>query len=354
MRTRTVLNAIPLWCLLLIALISSNAFAHQTGKSVFIAHIKPDVVDTLLTFPLTDVVTHLELSESGEPTTKDREKITAYLSKKVRVSVDKQTCATDEIKLGPTKRGTDVWFLKAFRCADPMRATFHVEAMTESEGGYMHLAKIEVQDEILTTVFTTGQATFSLAKPEEKKESASLWRFFQLGFTHVVIGLDHLLFLLGLILVARRLRELVALTTTFTVAHAITISLSSFEIVTVPPTVIEPLIALTIVAIGIETARQTPGWLTAIVVFVLGLVHGFGFSYALRDAGLPPDGALIALIGFNVGVEAAQIGFVAIGFAIASIIFRGREEMTVQTWKTWVGGGISVVGMGWMIMRLLG
>jgi len=155
-------------------------------------------------------------------------------------------------------------------------------------------------------------------------------RFVRLGFTHILDGIDHLLFLLGLIIPFRRIRPLIAIVTAFTVAHSITLIASALGLAPNAlwfPPLIEALIALSIVYMAFENilgARFQRRW---IIAFAFGLVHGFGFSFVLRDS-MQFAGAhlLTALLSFNVGVELGQLLVVAIAVPVLSLLFKKIDE----------------------------
>jgi hydrogenase/urease accessory protein HupE len=134
-------------------------------------------------------------------------------------------------------------------------------------------------------------------------------QFFALGVRHILSGYDHLLFLGALLLGVRRLREVVATVTAFTVAHSVTLGLAVLGFVQVPATVVEPLIAASIVWVGLENLVRRQVDSRWPLTFVFGLVHGLGFARALQDLGIGSSGAGVALpLGcFNLGVETGQI-----------------------------------------------
>ena len=151
-------------------------------------------------------------------------------------------------------------------------------------------------------------------------------RFVQLGFTHILSGLDHLLFLLCLVIPVRRLRPLVAIVTSFTVAHSITLAASAMglapDALWFPP-LIEVLVALSIVYMALENivgARTDRRWMLA---FGFGLVHGFAFSFALRET-MQFSGSHLAtaLVSFNVGVELAQLFMLALAIPVLALLFK--------------------------------
>lgn len=140
-----------------------------------------------------------------------------------------------------------------------------------------------------------------------------LAQYLGLGFVHILPrGLDHILFVLGLFLLRARLRPVLVQVTTFTLAHSLTLALSLYGVVSLPAGVVEPLIALSIVYVAIENLRTqalTP-WRVALV-FLFGLLHGLGFAGVLGELRLPRADFALALLGFNLGVEAGQLTVIA-------------------------------------------
>ena len=152
-------------------------------------------------------------------------------------------------------------------------------------------------------------------------------RYVQMGYMHILPeGLDHILFVLGLFLLSTRLKPLLWQITAFTVAHSLTLALSLYGLVRLPPTIIEPVIAASIAFVAIENLFTTElkPW-RPFVVFGFGLVHGMGFAGALKDLGLQRHDFLTALIGFNAGVELGQLSVVALAL-LAVGWFRSRPS----------------------------
>jgi hypothetical protein len=173
-----------------------------------------------------------------------------------------------------------------------------------------------------------------------------------LGFEHIVpLGADHMLFVLSLFLLAQRWRPLLLQVTAFTVAHSITLALATFDLVTAPAIIVEPLIAATIVAVAIDNLRtQTLHTWRVGVVFAFGLLHGLGFAGALKRLGLPPGDEAIALVSFNLGVEAGQIAVIAAAFLLVGWArnrpwFRPRVVAPASL-------AIAGVGAWWLIERI--
>lgn len=166
------------------------------------------------------------------------------------------------------------------------------------------------------------------ANPPSPSRSVAerLLGFVQLGFTHIVPrGLDHVLFVLGLFLLAGRLSTLLWQITAFTVAHSVSLGLAAAGVIRVPAPIVEPLISASIVLVALDNIRGADlRWWRVAVVFGFGLVHGMGFAGALRDLALAPHDLLVALVGFNVGVELGQLAVVALAFGAVGW-FRGRR-----------------------------
>ncbi|MBS1493675.1 MAG: HupE/UreJ family protein [Bacteroidetes bacterium] len=144
------------------------------------------------------------------------------------------------------------------------------------------------------------------------------WLYLQLGFTHILpYGFDHILFIVGLYLMCKTMKQVLLLATTFTVAHSITLGLAMFKIVNVPSYIVEPFIAITILAIAIEVILVKDfKRITIAIVFFFGLIHGLGFASALQELGLPQKEFGYALVLFNVGVELGQIAVIMLAYIL--------------------------------------
>lgn len=153
------------------------------------------------------------------------------------------------------------------------------------------------------------------------------WDYIGIGFTHIVPkGLDHILFVVGLFLLSPRLKPLLIQITSFTVAHSVTLALAMLGVISAPASIVEPLIAASIVFIAVEnlaTNRLSP-W-RPFVVFGFGLLHGLGFAGVLTEIGLSPAHFASGLIAFNIGVEAGQLAVVAACYALFGAWFSDRS-----------------------------
>ncbi len=138
----------------------------------------------------------------------------------------------------------------------------------------------------------------------------------QLGFSHIIqLGFDHILFVLSLFLLSPKLKPVLWQATAFTVAHSITLGLAMYKIITPPPAIVEPIIALSIMYVALENIFSPTLKKSRIgIVFLFGLVHGMGFANALGSVGLPQNAYLSSLVMFNIGVELGQITVILTAF----------------------------------------
>ena len=177
--------------------------------------------------------------------------------------------------------------------------------------------------------------------------------FFLLGVEHIVTGVDHLLFLLALLIVGPGLRSAAGIITSFTAAHSVTLALATFGVVRLASAIVEPLIAASVLYVGVENLRGrilAPRWA---VTFVFGLVHGLGFATVLRDLGVGAAGAsaTIPLLAFNVGVEVGQLALAAL---VLPIVWRARRRPRIFTRvATACSGAIALAGAAWLVERTL-
>lgn len=157
-------------------------------------------------------------------------------------------------------------------------------------------------------------------------ESRQITDFFLLGMEHLLFGLDHILFLLSLLIGARGLRDVVLAATAFTAAHSVTFLLAAMGLVHVPGSVVEPVIAASIAAVALAgfllRNREATGRWRLPVVFLFGLVHGLGFAGALGIDESWSWELLLSLLSFNVGIEAVQLGIIAVTFPLLALLRR--------------------------------
>ncbi|MBN2803117.1 MAG: HupE/UreJ family protein, partial [Deltaproteobacteria bacterium] len=159
----------------------------------------------------------------------------------------------------------------------------------------------------------------------EKLENALL-TYIKQGIVHILGGLDHVLFVLSLVIIILTWKRLALILTSFTVAHSITLALGVFNLVKVSPYIVEPLVALSILFVAVENIFKKDPKSRALVTFGFGLIHGLGFSAVLQNLGLDTGDMIPALFGFNIGVEIGQLLIVAPIFPVIIWINKNRHD----------------------------
>jgi len=201
------------------------------------------------------------------------------------------------------------------------------------------------------------QPAKTISKEEQAEQRradarSTFFSFTRQGFVHVLpLGLDHILFVLGLFFLSRKWKPVIYQVSVFTIAHTITLGLATLDLVAAPSHVVEPIIAASIAVVAIENIFF-PGYrhVRLLVVFFFGLIHGLGFAGALSAFDLDPTSLVIGLLGFNVGVEFGQLAVIALVFGAT---FWLTEEKAYRKWVVVPGSAlIALMGIYWTIERV--
>lgn len=292
-----------------------------------------------------------------------RDRIQALIGTRVQVTSDGEarTLAWTGLEVVPERFGLRLSFTAGSRPAavdltarvfpfDPIHQTF----VNVYEDGELRQQNILTAD-APTMRFYTGTAQGRLAVVRA---------FVASGTEHILIGPDHVLFLVGLLLLGGTLRRLALIVTAFTAGHSVTLSLAALNVLSPPARVIEPLIALTIVVVGTDNLfvlhdRRAPpaatraGTRDARPLFAgfFGLVHGFGFASVLKAFGLPEAALVWTLVSFNTGVEVGQLMIVVLAAGALAVAGRGRPVVAARlAW--WGSIGVVLAGTSWFVDRL--
>ena len=333
-----------------------QAWAHDPGLSSATVRLFPDKLEATLTFALRDAdeLAGLDANKdgvvSGEEFTVAEQRLGKIVAEAFEVWFDDVLTNATEIRcqFDENNNNADVFLVvpgKKFSkltIRSKVIAGFRLDHrqyfMLQNPSGVMMAERllsanadtvtIEVESpppEVATEPATNAPVAATNPAPGMKSES-SFSQFLMLGIEHILKGYDHLLFLLALLIVARDWLSSLKIITFFTIAHSITLAVATLNLVQVPSRVVEPLIAVSIVYVGVENIlrRGDPHgrWL---LTFAFGLVHGFGFAAVLRNMGVASreGGVALPLFSFNLGVEVGQIIVAAVALPI---IWRLRKQ----------------------------
>ena len=254
--------------------------------------------------------------------------------------------------------GDGVIFRNRFACADVGGdIVYRSTVLTDTDPTARQVVLIGEGDNAPQALLGAANTTVTLSAPAPSLLS-TLERYLVTGIEHIFLGYDHIAFLVAVVLWARRLVPVIKIVTAFTIAHSITLSLATLNVVVIPSTIVEPAIAASITYVAMENffTRNIDGrWR---ITFVFGLVHGFGFAGALREIGLPANAVATALAAFNIGVEIGQVAIVSI---VVPALIVMDHLMAVDSTKPEraapvvyaLSALIAVLGSYWFVTRVL-
>jgi HupE / UreJ protein len=304
--------------------------AHTGGSTGYaVITVSRGTVRYEATLPTTvlpsDLAEALRLAQGGHAPS--REPLLDVVRKHVVLRADDVRCEPGPGEVSPGAFPAPTFTMRVdFACGRaPRELTVQDDTFDVLGPDHHTLARIEAPG--TTQQFAFAPETRVARFPIETAPAAShsTGSFVLLGIHHILSGYDHLLFVIGLLLPGGDLLSLAKIITAFTIAHSVTLTLAVLQVVTLPDRLIEAVIALSIAYVAAENLFGRPAvsrrWL---VSFCFGLVHGFGFSSALRELGLPAQGLLFSLLGFNVGVELGQALVVAICLPLLILLRRTR------------------------------
>ena len=194
---------------------------------------------------------------------------------------------------------------------------------------------------------TKPDAAVRPAPHRSNADSSPVWGYFKMGIEHILTGFDHLCFLLALLVVSR-LRPLIAIVTSFTIAHSITLLLGAFGVVTLPSRFIECSIAVTIMYVAVENLWRREFSHRWMLTFFFGLIHGFGFANSLDPQKLPVEAKTRCLLVFNLGVEAGQLGVVLLLLPVSLALAKWRHGRRA---KIAISVVVTLLGLAWFVDR---
>jgi len=416
--TAAKLRQVTLLLAALLALLSAAAqvaHAHTRSQSLTSLSVEGDEVVVIFRVTAREVTRLGVLDPQAESL---NELLASHLVTALDVTRGNQTCPLSGAPAPSRASAAELAFELRYLCAsntDGAAIAFTNNAFFPIASRHIHFSRARSADggfeeRLLTATQRTASFAFSQdgrAAPLTESWVTTAGRYIALGAEHIWIGIDHLAFLVGLLLLCRRLRDVVFVVTGFTIGHSVTLSLTVLGLAVPNPPVVEALIAFTIVLVAIESlvlpqglsargvwaacvtllalaaiagvlgsAIPLPVWtglilltggyawvtrdaavaarLLPAVTTIFGLVHGFGFAGVLLDLGLPQERLALALFSFNLGVEIGQVVFVAALWAAARLAGPMMNLPVRDTVRVASAALLSVAGSYWFALRAFG
>jgi hypothetical protein len=381
---------------------ASAAGAHTRSQSHSVWEIKGAEVDLVMTIPAVEAA---RLSEGPGAPSDDR--LIAYLAERVYPSAGGRRCeAVPPVQPLAAAAGFRK-FDFTFKCATPNDLQIHSGAFFDLISSHTNFAQVQnaLTGEFTEQLITVEHQTVEVTGGEGNRlKSAHFIEFIRLGVMHIFTGVDHMSFLLGLVLISRRLRDLVFVVTGFTIGHSLTLALAVTGVLRPHAEYIDALVALTIALIGaenivVQTHKPAPvalaaggsmafmallewlgfgglpsllllgaglftanylmisgrlrdaGRLRILITLVFGLIHGFGFAADLLELQLPPERLAELLVGFNAGVEIGQLILVVGATLLVGILAKCKftlpRPLVVDVASSFLVG----LGVFWFVSR---
>ena len=351
-----------MWIGVVMTLLSSTANGHEFGVSYSKIDLGTGTIAVDLSFNISELEMGVALDTNADGYVASEEiqaaspALRAFFSRAVSVRKNDTLCPASAGPVTHDQLTDAVVSTLSFPCAAGPGA---IEVRYDYVNGFLHphrnVAEIRHGSQAKAFLFTRERPLLKLTLQGDGNDlegagsAATTAQFLAEGVEHILVGYDHIAFILGLVLVGGTLGSLVKVVTSFTVAHSITLALAALGIFALPASLVEPLIALTVAWVGIENLVFREFHRRWLLTFFFGLVHGFGFAAVLASLGLANRPLLPALLGFNVGVE---IGQLAIVVPIFFLLRRHNQKSWHRTLVRTLSWLLVAAGSWWFFVRV--
>ena len=330
--------------------------AHPAPFSFLDLVIRDQALDATLVLHVVDVAHDLGIEQADRLLDPDeaarfRDRVVALIGSRLHIRTD-GTSMIEWLGLEPLPDRHAV--VLRFRMTGPRPGVMRIQTrMFPYDPVHQTFINIYEESELRhQMIFNADSGEYTYYTGSTQGALAVMRTFVPAGIHHILIGPDHVLFLIGLLLLGGTWGALVKIVTAFTIGHSITLSLAALNIVIPPARIIEPAIALSIVFVGTDNLVRGSGRdLRAWAALVFGLVHGFGFASVLREFGLPVEALGWSLFSFNFGVEIGQLAVVVL---VASALGVIRRRSTAAGYRVALAGSVVVIAAGtyWFVQRV--
>jgi hypothetical protein len=334
-----------------------TASAHPAPFSYVDLRLQPGLMQGSIVAHIFDVAHDLDIAKPDQLldpafASQQSRAFAALMTPRLTIAADGQVLAPEwsEIDVIPDRQSIRI-HLRYRLASTPGRVEVNA-ALFPYDPAHQTFLNLYDGDALTQAILDISHARFEYFAGTRQGAFAVMRQFVPAGVTHIAMGADHLLFLLGLLLLGGSTRKLLLIVTAFTVAHSLTMSLAALSLVMPPPRIIDPAIALSIVYVGtdnllVQGGRDVRAW----IAFTFGFIHGFGFAGVLREMHLPPRALGWSLFSFNAGIEIGQLVVVlAVGAALLAL--RRRNEVLGK--RLAFAGSLVVVAAGayWFVQRV--
>ena len=346
--------------------IARPVFAHDPGLSTATVRLQKDRLDAVLVFSLRDAGQLMNLDEDSDGRISSSELVNGKpapgetAAQALEVKVDDQPVKAAEAQCRFDQTGNVSLYL-SFPARSFSRLVFRSKCLALLPPGHRQYFSVQnknggiVTERLLSA--NSDSATVELGaedpKPGGGANTNSFADFLVLGVKHILTGYDHLLFLFSLLIVNRNLVSTLKIVTCFTIAHSITLAIATLGVVQIPSRVVEPMIAASIIYVGIENlARGDAPKGRGVLTFAFGLIHGFGFASVLRELGVSSNGSgiVVPLFSFNLGVELGQI---LVAASLLPLIWKvGKRPIFANHWVPACSALVTLAGSYWFVQRI--
>ncbi|HEX7072343.1 MAG TPA: HupE/UreJ family protein [Rhodothermales bacterium] len=341
-----------------VVLLATAAWAHPLSVSYSRFEADGQVLDAVYRLPMDDMDLLLQLDADLDGAVSDselaaaRDGLDAYIREHTSVEVNGVALRPELQRVAHWRDSADFPYISLsarYVASEPIaRLEIGVSVLTDLYPDHRNLAEVRVAGKLDEYVFQHGN------RWSGEVGQSGWWQtvreFTRLGIEHIFTGYDHLMFLLGLLLVGRGLRDLFTIVTAFTVAHSVTLALAALGIVHPTIWVVEAAIALSIAYVGLENLVVRTFRHRWLIAGAFGLVHGFGFAAVLQE--IRPSGSisLLALFTFNAGVEIGQLAIVAFAWPFLAAVRASRYREIVVRAASLL---IVACGVFWFVERVV-
>ena len=338
---------------------AATGHAHPVPFSYLDLHQRQGGLDAVLTAHLIDLAHELNLSSPEallDPATieRSRDAMWRLVRSRLMLATDGQVLDPSLTRVEPLPdRQALALYLRFEPKAPPGRIEIQCALFPYDPQHQTFLNLYEGEKLVHQEIFNREETRFEYFTGSRQGTLAVVKKFIPGGIYHIFTGPDHILFIIGLLLLGGSMWRLLGIVTAFTVAHSVTLSLAALDLVNLPASLIEPVIALSIVYVGIDNLMVGQGSrdLRAWTAFFFGFVHGFGFAGVLKEFGLPSQALGWSLFSFNLGVEIGQACIVVV---VAGLLMTLRKRWPALDRRIVVLGSIVVIlaGAYWFVERV--